>query len=69
MDTAIGLADEQLDLDSLVDEIHRYLAAVDTFRLEGREPVWRDELHLPAAADVTRTKGDFSLPEVSRWDC
>ena len=42
MDTAIGLADEQLDLDSLVDEIHRYLAAVDTFRLEGREPVWRD---------------------------
>jgi hypothetical protein len=42
MDPTTGLADEQLDLDALFLEIDRYLAAVDTFRLEGREPVWRD---------------------------
>jgi hypothetical protein len=30
--------------DGLVDEITRYLAAVDIFRAEGREPIWRPEI-------------------------
>ena len=30
----------QVDADELVDEIERYLAAVETFRAEGCEPTW-----------------------------
>jgi hypothetical protein len=30
--------------EGLVDEITRYLAAVDAFRAEGREPIWRPEI-------------------------
>jgi hypothetical protein len=30
-------------LDRLLDEIQRYLAAVDAFRREGREPRWLAE--------------------------
>ena len=30
--------------EDLVDEIGRYLAAVDVFRAEGREPIWRPEI-------------------------
>jgi hypothetical protein len=32
-----------LDIDALVDEIRRYLAAVDAFRLAGCTPLWRRE--------------------------
>jgi hypothetical protein len=28
-------------VDALLEEIRRYLAAVDAFRREGREPQWR----------------------------
>jgi hypothetical protein len=38
---------ETIDIDELVAEIGRYLAAVDAFRDESREPVWlaeREEL-------------------------
>jgi hypothetical protein len=36
----------QLDLDELVREVERYLAAVEAFRAEGCEPVWAtDEAH------------------------
>jgi hypothetical protein len=38
MSTAV----ESLDPDALIDEIRRYLAAIDTFRREGHEPCWRD---------------------------
>jgi hypothetical protein len=31
------------ELDALLGEIARYLAAVDAFREEGREPTWRTE--------------------------
>jgi hypothetical protein len=31
----------------LLEEVARYLAAVDTFRAEGVEPVWADEQALP----------------------
>ena len=35
--------------EGLVDEITRYLAAIDAFRAEGREPIWRPEaVTLPA---------------------
>lgn len=30
--------------EELVGEITRYLAAVDVFRAEGHEPIWRPEL-------------------------
>lgn len=32
-----------IDTEALVDEIERYLAAVDTFRAAGCEPAWRPE--------------------------
>jgi hypothetical protein len=33
----------ELDETGLIDEIARYLAAVDTFRAEGQEPQWSPE--------------------------
>ena len=30
-----------LDLEELLQEVERYLAAVDVFRVEGHEPRWR----------------------------
>jgi hypothetical protein len=33
----------RLDLDRLMTELRRYLVAVEAFRAEGREPVWRRE--------------------------
>jgi hypothetical protein len=35
-----------LDIELLLDEISRYLAAIDVFRREGCEPTWR-----PVAAE------------------
>jgi hypothetical protein len=42
----LSLADEvrTFELNSLPDEVRRYLAAVDTFRLEGSAPTWRAEV-------------------------
>ena len=34
---------ETFDIDALIDEIKRYLAAVDAFRLAGCTPLWRRE--------------------------
>ena len=34
---------EIFDIDTLIDEIRRYLAAVDAFRLAGSTPFWRSE--------------------------
>ena len=36
--------DETLDLDALIDEIRRYLDAVDAFRSEGHEPRSQEDL-------------------------
>jgi hypothetical protein len=36
---------ESIDIDALVDEIRRYLAAVDAFRRAGCMPSWRPEPH------------------------
>ncbi|HWQ23462.1 MAG TPA: hypothetical protein VNK94_05100 [Gaiellaceae bacterium] len=35
------------ELDTLLDEIRRYLDAVETFRREGHEPRWRLETVAP----------------------
>ena len=35
---------ETHDLDELIDEIRRYLDAVDAFRSEGHEPRWQEDL-------------------------
>ena len=33
--------------EGLIDEIARYLAVVDVFRAEGRDPIWLPELVTP----------------------
>ena len=33
----------RIDIDELMAELGRYLAVVETFRAEGREPVWLRE--------------------------
>lgn len=33
----------RIDITALVEEIHRYLAAVDAFRAAGCEPTWRTD--------------------------
>jgi hypothetical protein len=45
---AIG-TEPRFDLDELMTELRRYLAAVDAFRAEGHEPVWLREERRPAA--------------------
>ena len=40
---------QQDDTQKLIEEIDRYLAAVDLFRSESCEPTWRPEIH----AEVT----------------
>ena len=37
------LITDTFDIDALIDEIRRYLAAVDAFRLAGCTPLWRRE--------------------------
>jgi hypothetical protein len=38
----------------LIDEIRRYLGAIDLFRDEGREPNWRPE-HAASPAEESRS--------------
>ena len=38
----------QGDVDELVLEVERYVAAVEAFRAEGCEPAWADDEALPA---------------------
>lgn len=48
----------QLDTDGLIDEVRRYLVAVEAFRAEGREPRWFPEERvvsvLPMLASIQR---------------
>jgi hypothetical protein len=50
----------QLDTDGLIDEVRRYLVAVEAFRAEGREPRWSTEASVPAVvpalASIQRRK-------------
>ena len=41
---------EPIDAETLMDEVRRYLAAVDVFRAQGREPSWRPEVAEPAVS-------------------
>lgn len=55
-----------IDIEALVEEVDRYLAAVDLFRAESCEPTWRPELHQDAparsvAALSQRLPSDISL--------
>jgi hypothetical protein len=49
---------EQPDNTGLMDEVRRYLIAVETFRAEGREPRWFPEERvvsvMPALASIQR---------------
>jgi len=35
------MKEDRIDIPALVEEIHRYLVAVDAFRAAGCEPTWR----------------------------
>jgi hypothetical protein len=56
----------QADIEQLLDEIGRYLRAVDLFRAAGCEPSWRPERWAeapppPAPSDSRRTRSDVEL--------
>jgi hypothetical protein len=55
-------ATRESDGATLVAEIERYLAAVETFRTEGREPTWLAETtsHPAAVSRRRRTKARAS---------
>jgi hypothetical protein len=42
----------QFDTDGLIDEVRRYLVAVEAFRAEGREPRWSCEERVAAVEPV-----------------
>jgi hypothetical protein len=56
---------QQADVEQLLDEIDRYLRAVDLFRAAGCEPSWRPERSAealpPAPNDSRRTRSDVEL--------
>jgi hypothetical protein len=57
---------DSVDIQVLIDEVRRYLAAVDAFRTEGREPRWRREL---ADDDEPRSRCDvLPAPPISLAD-
>ena len=43
---------QQDDTQKLIEEIDRYLAAVDFFRSESCEPTWRTEIHAEVAVST-----------------
>ena len=43
-------APKNIEFKGLMDEVRRYLAAVDAFRAEGREPRWAAEAPVPEPA-------------------
>ena len=43
---------QQADTQKLIEEIDRYLAAVDLFRSESCEPTWRPEIHAEVAVST-----------------
>lgn len=45
MNPAAMLEQTETDMRKLVEEIDRYLAAVDIFRAADCEPTWRPEIH------------------------
>ena len=51
-------ANHTVDVASLIDEVQRYLAAVDSFREERCEPTWLQELApLPTPHEGLDTRG------------
>lgn len=51
----------QVSSDGLIDEVRRYLVAVEAFRAEGREPRWSPEERgvavVPALVSIQGRKG------------
>jgi hypothetical protein len=52
VDDAPGMNERtiHIDIESLIAEIQRYLAAVDAFRAESCEPIWLPEPYWPTPA-------------------
>jgi hypothetical protein len=49
----------------LMDEVHRYLAAVEAFRAQGSEPHWRAELAPAPRASGNRARSRARKPRGS----
>jgi hypothetical protein len=50
----------ELEVDGLIDEIGRYLAAVEVFRAEGQEPQWSREGAAPPPPPRRRRRPEHS---------
>jgi hypothetical protein len=48
----------QIDIAALVEEIHRYLAAVDAFRAAGCRPSWRTDPAVPGGRNTCSVQDD-----------
>jgi hypothetical protein len=55
---------QTVDTRALMREVHRYLAAVDIFRAEGREPCWLREPTDDEKADVPRRRAVLGAPPI-----
>jgi hypothetical protein len=50
----------EIELDVLIAEAQRYLAAVEVFRAEGREPHWSREVAAPPPAPRRRRRSEHA---------
>lgn len=55
---ASGAMTYQIDTAALVEEIHRYLAAVDAFRAAGCRPSWRTDPAVPGGRNTCSVQDD-----------
>ena len=55
---------QQGDTQKLIEEIDRYLAAVDLFRSESCEPTWRPEIHVEVAVLNPTARAAVAVPDI-----
>ena len=55
---------QQRDTQQLIEEIDRYLAAVDLFRSKSCEPTWRPEIHAEIAVLNPTAHAAVAVPDI-----
>ena len=55
---ASGAMTYQIDIAALIEEIERYLAAVDAFRAAGCGPTWRPDPSVPGGRNTCSLQDD-----------
>ena len=55
---ASGAMTYQIDITALIEEIERYLAAVDAFRAAGSRPTWRPDPAAPGGRNTCSLQDD-----------